>query len=133
MSQTGTNPPFIQTRERFAKYARRVRAYVKRTRERVMNDSISWSELAELTHATQVERFNWCSCEDNEGQENPYADCPKEGELMNEEYLKAKVDLCLNQAEKDLQQEEIARAIKNLQRANSALARIFNLEEEENE
>ena len=44
------------------------------------NDSISWSELAELTHATQVERFNWCSCEDNEGNENPYADCPKEGD-----------------------------------------------------
>jgi len=43
------------------------------------NDSISWSELAELTHATQVERFDWCSCEDNEGNENPYADCPKEG------------------------------------------------------
>ena len=42
--------------------------------------SISWGELAELTHATQVERFNWCSCEDNEGNENPYADCPKEGE-----------------------------------------------------
>ncbi len=52
---------------------------------------------------------------------------------MNEEYLKAKVDLCLNQAEKDLQQEEIARAIKNLERANSALARLFNLEEDENE
>ena len=45
-----------------------------------MNESISWSELAELTHATQVERFNWCGCEDNEGRENPYADCPKEGE-----------------------------------------------------
>jgi hypothetical protein len=53
------------------------------------------------------------------------------GIAMNEEYLRAKVDLCLNQAEKDLQQEEIARAIKNLQRANSALSRIFNLEEEE--
>ncbi len=50
---------------------------------------------------------------------------------MNREYLEAKVDLCLNQAEKDLQQEEIARAIKNLQRANSALSRIFNLEEDE--
>ena len=49
---------------------------------------------------------------------------------MNREYLRAKVDLCLNQAEIDLQQEEIARAIKNLQRANSALSRIFNLEEE---
>jgi hypothetical protein len=50
---------------------------------------------------------------------------------MNEEYLRAKVDLCLNQAEIDLQQLEIARAIKNLERANSALSRIFNLEEEE--
>jgi len=53
---------------------------------------------------------------------------------MNEEYLKAKATLCLNQAEKNLQQEEIARAIKNLERANSALSRLFGLEEEaENE
>jgi outer membrane protein TolC len=52
---------------------------------------------------------------------------------MNREYLEAKVDLCLNQAEIDIKQEEIARAIKNLQRANSALSRIFNLEEDENE
>ena len=50
---------------------------------------------------------------------------------MNEEYLAAKVNLCLNQAEIDLQQEEIVRAIKNLERANSALSRIFNLEEDE--
>jgi hypothetical protein len=49
---------------------------------------------------------------------------------MNREYLKAKVDLCLTQAEIDIQQQEIARAIKNLERANSALARIFNLDEE---
>lgn len=49
---------------------------------------------------------------------------------MNREYLEAKVDLCLNQAEIDLRQEEITRAIKNLERANSALSRIFNLEEE---
>ena len=49
---------------------------------------------------------------------------------MNREYLKAKVDLCLTQAEIDIQQEEIARAIKNLERANSALSRIFNLDEE---
>ena len=41
---------------------------------------MSWSELAQLTHTTQVERFNWCMCEDNEGQENAYADCPKEVE-----------------------------------------------------
>ena len=51
-----------------------------RERERVMSKSISWSELAELTHATQVEQFGFCTCEDNEGQENPYADCPKGGE-----------------------------------------------------
>jgi hypothetical protein len=53
--------------------------------------------------------------------------------IMNKEYLEAKVDLCLNQAEIDLQQLEIARAIKNLERANSALSRIFNLEEDESE
>ena len=52
---------------------------------------------------------------------------------MNKEYLQAKVDLCLSQAEIDLQQQEIARAIKNLERANTALARIFNLEEDESE
>lgn len=32
-----------------------------------------WSELAELTHETQVEKFGWCSCEDDLA---PYADCP---------------------------------------------------------
>ena len=52
---------------------------------------------------------------------------------MNEEYLAAKANLCLNQAEKNLKQEEIAKAIKNLERANSALSRIFNMEEGENE
>lgn len=49
---------------------------------------------------------------------------------MNREYLQAKVDLCLNQAEIDAQQKEIAKAIKNLQRANLAMSRIFDLEEE---
>ena len=43
---------------------------------------------------------------------------------MNEEYLAAKASLCLNQAEIDLQQQEIAKAIKNLERANSALYRL---------
>jgi hypothetical protein len=57
----------------------------------------------------------------------------RKGTRMNKEYLKAKVDLCLNQAEIDLQEEEIARAIKNLERANSAMARLFGLEEGENE
>jgi hypothetical protein len=53
---------------------------------------------------------------------------------MNKEYLQAKFDLCINQAEKDLQEQEIARAIKNLQRANSAMSRLFGIEEEtENE
>jgi hypothetical protein len=46
-------------------------------RERAMSRDLSWSELAELTHVTQVEHFSFCLCEDNEGQENPYADCPK--------------------------------------------------------
>ena len=44
--------------------------------ERVSNDTISWSELAELTHATQVERFHFCGCEEGEGW---YSDCPKGG------------------------------------------------------
>jgi hypothetical protein len=50
---------------------------------------------------------------------------------MNEEYLRAKVDLCLNQAEIDIQQQEIARAIANLRRANSALTQLFGFEEED--
>ena len=50
---------------------------------------------------------------------------------MNEEYLKAKINLCLNQAEIDLKEKEIARAIKNLERANLALSRIFNMDEGE--
>jgi hypothetical protein len=42
--------------------------------------SFHQSELAELTHATQVEIFGWCSCEDNKGNENPYTDCPTNNE-----------------------------------------------------
>lgn len=49
-----------------------------RERERVMNKSISWSELAELTHVTQVEQFGFCMCEDLEPHEYPYADCVRE-------------------------------------------------------
>jgi hypothetical protein len=52
-------------------------------------------------------------------------------ETMNEEYLRAKVDLCLNLAEEDIKQEEIARAIANLRRANSALSQLFGFEEED--
>jgi hypothetical protein len=36
MNPIGMNPHSTRTRERFARYARRVRAYVKRTRERAM-------------------------------------------------------------------------------------------------
>jgi hypothetical protein len=52
---------------------------------------------------------------------------------MNEEYLQAKFNLCLNEAEKNIKEEDIANAIKNLERANRAMARIFNLEEENDE
>ena len=52
---------------------------------------------------------------------------------MNREYLEAKFDLCINEAEKDLQQEEIERAIANLRRANSALSQLFGFEEEADE
>ena len=52
---------------------------------------------------------------------------------MNTEYLQAKFDLCINQAEKDLQEENIVQAVKNLQRANSAMARLFGIEEDDNE
>ena len=42
--------------------------------------SYSWQEMIDLTHATQVEKFGWCSCEDNEGNDNPYEDSPPHGE-----------------------------------------------------
>jgi hypothetical protein len=40
--------------------------------------SYSWEEMAKLTHVTQVDIFNWCSCEEQE--QFPYDDCPREGE-----------------------------------------------------
>jgi hypothetical protein len=57
----------------------------------------------------------------------------RKGTRMNKEYLEAKFDLCINQAEKNIQEEEIALAIANLRRANSALSQLFGFEEEENE
>lgn len=33
-----------------------------------------WSDLAELTHKTQVEEFGFCTCEEQEYF--PYSDCP---------------------------------------------------------
>lgn len=42
-----------------------------------MSDKVHyWSDLAALTHETQVEEFGFCSCEEQEYF--PYSDCPKE-------------------------------------------------------
>jgi hypothetical protein len=41
-----------------------------------LGGSPSYEDLLELTHETQVALFGWCSCEDNESNENPYDDCP---------------------------------------------------------
>jgi hypothetical protein len=46
--------------------------------KRHLEESMSWQDIANLTHATQVEKFNWCSCEEQE--QFPYDDCPREGE-----------------------------------------------------
>ena len=43
-----------------------------------LRGSPSMGDLLELTHETQVELFGFCSCEDNEGNDNPYEDCPNE-------------------------------------------------------
>jgi hypothetical protein len=53
----------------------------------------------------------------------------RKGTRMNKEYLEAKFDLCINQAEKNIKEEEIALAIANLKRANSALSQLFGFEE----
>jgi hypothetical protein len=56
----------------------------ERERERVskikrhLEESMSWQDIANLTHATQVEKFNWCACEEQE--QFPYDDCPRVGE-----------------------------------------------------
>ena len=44
----------------------------------MQEDAISWGELAELTHAIQVEKFGWCACEDQ--GTFVYTDCPETGE-----------------------------------------------------
>jgi hypothetical protein len=51
---------------------------VKSIDESEREEAISWSELAELTHATQVERFGWCICEGTNGEGQLADDCPKE-------------------------------------------------------
>ena len=39
-------------------------------------EDYSWQEMANLTHATQVQIFQWCGCEEQEYF--PYVDCPRE-------------------------------------------------------
>jgi hypothetical protein len=46
------------------------------------------------------------------------------------EYLFAKAELCTKLARQQEEREEIAQALRNMERANRAMARIFNLEEE---
>jgi hypothetical protein len=46
-------------------------------RSLMLDDSISWGELAQLTHATQVKRFGWCICEGTNGEGQLADDCPK--------------------------------------------------------
>ena len=56
--------------------------------------SMSWGELANLTHETQVAHFGFCSCEDNEGRENPYSDCPKEAQMNKQKLLEQPMAIC---------------------------------------
>jgi hypothetical protein len=56
-------------------------------------DSISWGELAELTHATQVERFNFCTCEEQEYF--PYSDCPRPEQLCGDHLTPLKDCWCI--------------------------------------
>jgi RecJ-like exonuclease len=62
-------------------------------RECYGQEPITWSELAELTHATQVERFNWCSCEEQEYF--PYSDCPRPEPLCGDHLVSVKDCDCL--------------------------------------
>jgi hypothetical protein len=54
---------------------------------------LSWGELAELTHISQVETFGFCTCEDGE---KVFEDCTQNGEYPeNPKHKKAK-DYTLN-------------------------------------
>jgi hypothetical protein len=46
--------------------------------EQIQDDApqLSWGELADLTHVSQVEMFGWCSCEDGP---KVYDDCTQDG------------------------------------------------------
>ena len=74
----------MRTREQILELLESIVEYKDQTASDKMEDiaelireegSISWGELAELTHATQVERFGWCICEDPE-QGQMAEDCP---------------------------------------------------------
>ena len=91
----------------------------------VFYDDAIWTQCNTCDEYFDQSKYNSRTCmvcEDNE-----------RGKEMNKEYLEAKFELCIKQAEKDLQEQEIARAIKNLQRANSAMARLFGIEEDGSE
>ncbi len=47
------------------------------------------------------------------------------------EYLFAKAELCTKLAKQQEERDEIAEALRNMERANRAMARIFNLDEKE--
>jgi hypothetical protein len=62
--------------------------------------------------------------------------CRDRSEVMSEptkEYLFAKAELCTKLAKEQEGRSEIAEALRNMERANRAMARIFNMEEEDNE
>jgi hypothetical protein len=40
-----------------------------------MEKTYYWSDMANLTHTTQVEEFGWCACEEKEYF--PHDDCPR--------------------------------------------------------
>lgn len=43
-------------------------------------EDMSWGDLAQLTHETQVGIFEFCLCEDiDDPQQYPYGDCPGGG------------------------------------------------------
>ena len=43
-----------------------------------VDDAISYGELAELTHESQVAQFGFCTCEDLGNNPAPYDDCPNQ-------------------------------------------------------
>lgn len=44
--------------------------------------SFSYEDLTTLNHERQIAIFGFCSCEDNDHNENPYDDCPRHQEVQ---------------------------------------------------